>query len=707
MREKNREKTERTEEQREQNREKADWTEEQREQNREKTERMEEQEQDKTEQAGWERAEEKQNAAGKRRFKLTGCFAAKAMAVVLLFISVAACTAGASAVYIAAEENMYSSSFSTVLQSTLSGQAHSIAYAVRDAVNNGEAGLLPEYLEEKNAEAAILKPEDMLVSGSSAFIWKSYEDAEALKENGFYSSLYEDIEMSFFPSVVSSGELMDAGGSEETMERYIVRVFFDPRFDKQDDIRVIFRLTEFLYRFRYAAIWVCAGSAVLLAVCIIFLLCSAGHKNGREGIVPGLLTGIPFDVMTLGMVLVSYWIWWLAAEWLNYISYSLAVAVTCLVLLVLGLIYLWDLAIRLKLGKLWRHTLTFLMLRLLKRGLQAVWRLVLGIPLIWTTVAAYLAVCLLEFLGMVRFTRVRSGGWFAWWMEKTVLFVVVLYIALTCRKLLKASRELAAGHEDYRVDTGRMVGAFLEHGENLNSIGQGVSRAVAEKTKSERLKTELISNVSHDLKTPLTSIINYAELIGREETENATIKEYAEVLLRQSGRLKRLLENLVEASKAVTGSLEVNLEPCEAGVLLSQAAGEYQQRMEEKGLELRVNQPEEPVRILADGRHLWRVFDNLLNNICKYAQESSRVYLTLEQKEEKVFIIFRNMSKYALDISPEELEERFVRGDKSRNMEGNGLGLSIAKSLTELQQGQMDIVIDGDLFKVTLTFDAL
>lgn len=235
-------------------------------------------------------------------------------------------------------------------------------------------------------------------------------------------------------------------------------------------------------------------------------------------------------------------------------------------------------------------------------------------------------------------------------------------------------------------------------------IGQGVSRAVAEKTKSERLKTELISNVSHDLKTPLTSIINYAELIGREETENATIKEYAEVLLRQSGRLKRLLENLVEASKAVTGSLEVNLEPCEAGVLLSQAAGEYQQRMEEKGLELRVNQPEEPVRILADGRHLWRVFDNLLNNICKYAQEGSRVYLTLEQKEGKAFIIFRNMSGYALDISPQELEERFVRGDKSRHMEGNGLGLSIAKSLTELQKGQMDIVIDGDLFKVTLSF---
>ncbi len=298
-------------------------------------------------------------------------------------------------------------------------------------------------------------------------------------------------------------------------------------------------------------------------------------------------------------------------------------------------------------------------------------------------------------------------GMFLWVMEKLAVFLVVLYTALVCKSLLKASRELAEGHADYRVDTKYMFGDFKEHGENLNCLGLGVSKAVAEKLKSERLKTELITNVSHDIKTPLTSIINYAELIGREaenSAENQKLQEYAEVLLRQSGRLRRLLENLVEASKAVTGSMEVHLEPCEAGVLLSQAVGEYQQRMEEKNLEMRVSQPEEAVRILADGRHLWRVFDNLLSNICKYSQEGSRVYLSLEQREDRVFIIFRNMSKYALDISPDELEERFVRGDKSRHMEGNGLGLSIARSLTELQNGQMEIVVDGDLFKVILTF---
>ncbi|MGN1144959.1 MAG: sensor histidine kinase, partial [Acetatifactor sp.] len=173
---------------------------------------------------------------------------------------------------------------------------------------------------------------------------------------------------------------------------------------------------------------------------------------------------------------------------------------------------------------------------------------------------------------------------------------------------------------------------------------------------------------------------------------------------RQSKRLKKLLDDLMEVSKATTGNLEVQLERCEVGVLLTQAAGEYEKRFEEKALELITDQPEKPVYIQADGRRLWRVFDNLLNNICKYAQENSRVYLSLEQREGQAYVIFRNMSKYALNIPAQELEERFVRGDKSRHMEGNGLGLSIAKSLVELQNGKMEIVTDGDLFKVILTF---
>lgn len=185
--------------------------------------------------------------------------------------------------------------------------------------------------------------------------------------------------------------------------------------------------------------------------------------------------------------------------------------------------------------------------------------------------------------------------------------------------------------------------------------------------RSERLKTELITNVSHDIKTPLTSIINYADLISREQTDNAKIAEYAEVLHRQSSRLKKLIEDLMEVSRASTGNLEVLLERCQAGVLLSQAMGEFEHRLEERGIELIVRQSQEPVWIMADPRMLWRILDNLMTNICKYAQSNTRVYLSLETTgfktgEEQAVLVFKNISSHPLEMDASELMERFVRG---------------------------------------------
>lgn len=644
-----------------------------------------------------ERKKQRDGRKGRKSgYKLTGSFGAKMVAAFLMFFSAAACAAGAVACYVAWESDMYTASFTSVQEDVLSGQAQRIAYdIIYDYLNNGYEESARQYLAARNAEVAVIRAgqREELAPDSSVFLWQSYEPGEAMADNGFYSLLYVDTLMPI--------KIFDEPGAEEQL--YVIRVFFDPKFPLEDDIRLVGRLAEALYEFRYAAIAICVNGGVLFILCLIFLLCGAGHKNGREGIVPGILTGIPFDVLTLVFFLVEMTLIGLMGD----VLWDVVPGIVCYVVfgvvnMILGISYLWDLVIRLKLGRLWKHTLIFMVLRGLWRGLRILGRLFLGIPTVWLTAVSYIMVCILD-AAMYFY----PDFWILWLLEKIALFAAVLYIALTCKKLLRASGELAEGHEGYRVDTRYMFGDFREQGENLNSLGQGMSKAVAERLKSERLKTELITNVSHDLKTPLTSIINYAELINHEATENPRITEYSEVLLRQSGRLKRLLENLVEASKATTGNLEVQLAPCEAGVLLTQAVGEYQQRMEEKALELRVNQPEEPVRILADGRHLWRVFDNLLSNICKYAQENTRVYLTLEQKADSVFIIFRNMSKYALNITPEELEERFVRGDRSRHMEGNGLGLSIAKSLTELQKGEMDIVVDGDLFKVTLIFRAL
>jgi signal transduction histidine kinase len=210
--------------------------------------------------------------------------------------------------------------------------------------------------------------------------------------------------------------------------------------------------------------------------------------------------------------------------------------------------------------------------------------------------------------------------------------------------------------------------------------------------------------VSHDIKTPLTSIINYVDLLEKEELNNEKATEYLEVLERQSSKLKKLIEDLVEASKASSGSLSVNNEKLEAGVFITQTVGEFEEKLSAAGLELIVNKPQEPVYIMADGRHLWRVVDNLMNNICKYAQPMSRVYVSLDADKE-VKIIFRNISKYPLNVTGEELLERFVRGDKSRNTEGHGLGLSIAQSLVNLMGGRMNITVDGDLFKVVIEFE--
>ena len=225
-------------------------------------------------------------------------------------------------------------------------------------------------------------------------------------------------------------------------------------------------------------------------------------------------------------------------------------------------------------------------------------------------------------------------------------------------ELQKASQHIAEGDLTHKIDTNKMFWECKKHGENLNKIGEGMSKAVDERMKSEHFKTELISNVSHDIKTPLTSIINYVDLLEKEELDNEKASEYLEVLDRQSSKLKKLTEDLIEASKASSGNVTVNNERMEVSVFLTQTVGEFEEKLSLAGLELIMSKLEEPVYIMADGKHLWRIVDNLMNNICKYAQQGTRVYVTLETLEKKISITFRNVSKYPLNISGEELMER-------------------------------------------------
>ena len=319
------------------------------------------------------------------------------------------------------------------------------------------------------------------------------------------------------------------------------------------------------------------------------------------------------------------------------------------------------------------------------------------IPLVWKAALILAVIGAVEFI----FFGVHStygDGVFLALLWHIVKFLVCIIVCLMLKRLQEGARTIADGNLEHRIDTKNLYLDFKEHAECLNRIGDGLSRSVEAQLRSERMKTELITNVSHDLKTPLTSIVNYVDLLKKEEL-TGTAGEYVEVLDRQSARLKKLTEDLVEASKASTGSLQVNVERVSLTELIEQARAEYAPRLGENGLQSIVRQPNEEVFVWVDGKYVWRILDNLLSNVCKYAMPHTRVYLELQKTDEQAVLSVKNMSRESLNISAEELMERFVRGDSSRNTEGSGLGLSIAQNLAKLMGGEVCVTIDGDLFK--------
>ena len=247
---------------------------------------------------------------------------------------------------------------------------------------------------------------------------------------------------------------------------------------------------------------------------------------------------------------------------------------------------------------------------------------------------------------------------------------------------------------------GRSV--FAKLAENINTLKQGVKSSQVEQLKSERLKTELITNVSHDLRTPLTSIITYTELLKGSNVSSDDRNAYIEIIDRKSKRLKVLIDDLFEASKMASGNIELVKEKVDIVQLLQQALAEYNESMQQSTLQFRITDPDKPIYVYVDGQKMWRVFDNLIANTLKYSLENTRVYLSVNQLEDSVLITFKNVTKYELGDNIDELFERFKRGDTSRQTEGSGLGLAIAKSIVDLHQGQLDIGIDGDLFKVSV-----
>lgn len=480
-------------------------------------------------------------------------------------------------------------------------------------------------------------------------------------------------------------------------------------------------LVNFVFAYRYVFVAVLILSLTLMIAAFVFLLCAVGHRNGVEQLCRRPWDMIPVDVNVLGVLCIDTFLACLIfyaceeIDPLKYLSFWL-LAVGAGILAILLLIECsMSFALWCKLGKWWRHTLIYALAKYCWKALKTagrigrrVWErfteLVHSIRFLWKAWLILGVVVALEFFGIAACAYRTEILLILWFLEKLILCPVIVFALLQMNRLQEGSRQLARGDLNEKIDTSKMYWEFKKHGENLNAVGDGMNAAVSERMKSEHFKTELITNVSHDIKTPLTSIINYVDLLGKEQTDNPKAQEYLEVLSRQSARLKKLIEDLIEASKASTGNLKVDMEVCDAQVTLVQTIGEYAEKLARAQIELQIREPDEQIRISADSRHLWRVFDNLMNNICKYAQPGTRAYVNLERAGDRAVITFRNISREPLNITSEELMERFVRGDSSRSTEGNGLGLSIARSLTELMGGTLNLVVDGDLFKVVLAF---
>ena len=378
---------------------------------------------------------------------------------------------------------------------------------------------------------------------------------------------------------------------------------------------------------------------------------------------------------------------------------NLGLDVFCAVQIPFVLLFLCAFTAQCKAGTVIRRSLTARLLRFLWRILR---HMTVRLPLVWKTALATLGLTVLEFILYVSPSRDPL-----FLVVKLVELLAVLYIAVSLRTLQRGGEKLARGDFSEPIDTRFLLWDFKRYGQELNDVQGGLEQALQEQMKSERLKTELITNVSHDIKTPLTSIVNYVDLLQKEDISSPAAREYIAVLDRQSKRLKKLTEDLVEASKASSGTLTVELQPTDVNVLLSQVEGEYQERLASCHLTLVVQPPQPGTTIRADSRLLSRVMDNLVSNVCKYALPGTRVYVAGSVQNGSVTISFKNVSRDELNISPDELMERFVRGDASRHTEGSGLGLSIARSLVQLQGGTFALSIDADLFRADITFPLL
>ena len=468
--------------------------------------------------------------------------------------------------------------------------------------------------------------------------------------------------------------------------------------------------------------------AVLIVIILLSLITiNAGNTDEETGeIIPGAVEKVPLDVLTLCLISLFTVAWMIigltSAADVEMVLNNFVVMITCVAAVFVVMTYLTSLSVRVKMGKFYKNTVIYMIYRNFKRktprkvrrifyDMSAFKKLIIGIVVFFLVEAAILIG--IAYHGILKPEPVSADNVLLtfitiWAITRLVIIPIFAMIAINLHYVKEEGERIAEGiMGDSSIADKLTISSIRSHGKNLDMIKKEINRAMEQELKSEKLKSELITNVSHDLKTPLTSIKNYVDLLQREDLSDEDRKNYTKTIAKHTDKLSMLLSNLLEASQISSGNIEVNLEKTSLNIMLEQSIEEFSIKFMQSDLLPRVNMPEDDIYIMGDGQWLWRIFSNLLNNACKYAAADTDVEITLENRDGKATVEIANISGAELNVEGEELFERFVRGDSSRHTEGNGLGLSIAKSLVELQGGTMNISVSGERFAVSIIFDAV
>lgn len=604
--------------------------------------------------------------------------------------------------------DFYTRDFSTLEESVMNDLARSEYNKLVSLYDSGDSAVA-SYYEDKNILYYIedthsgeivsnFKNQDYITSFSNSEFIRKYvvgESSDLVYDRDEVKYDYETDQYYFY----SENQPL-----YETNHKVEFTIFIPRNMQFTDRFFITDKIISFGYHNRYTFIIFAVISLVLSIVIYSYLFISVGHLNNQANIKVAPFNNIPIDVLSVIVLFVYYCAMLFFSEYNTLVEIIVFCFIVPAILYFVTLWYLMSFVVQSKAKTLFKHTFIYWLIKKISKlgnvikhiykNLKTTYKVLFVIGIFWSFILIFMGVNVYDnknlILGFIFISAVET--------------LIIIFCAIAFQRVKQGGEKIVSGDLENKIDTTYMFGDIKDFADSLNNINLGLQSAIDDKMKSERFKTELITNVSHDIKTPLTSIVNYVDLIKKEECENEKIKEYIDVLDRQSIRLKKLIEDLVEASKASTGNLSVELEKCNLSLLMNQAIGEFYEKLELNNLQVIQSQENQDVYIMADGRRLWRVIDNLLNNICKYAMSGTRVYIDLKRKNGKAIVTFRNISNTPINLSSEELTERFVRGDRSRNTEGSGLGLSIAKSLTELQGGSFAVSADGDLFKVVLSF---